>query len=1411
MAISTNGLQLARIAGAVFNQQLSASDYSEILAANKTAAELDAWANAAVAAEFRNKTTTDIAKAVLANVGLSSVTGLEAWVAGQLTAGGGVAKAGATMLAMLNDFANMTADATYGAAAATFNTKAANSQALSQTAGTTTGTYAAVSTSAPAVVFPLTSGADVKTFGSGNDTINALFASATGMTFQATDSLDGGAGADIINVQVGVTGTHGAASMANVETVSANFSAAGTLSLLNTTGVTTVESSASTAAAAFSNIGSVATALKVSNTAQDATFGFTTAAVAGTADTVALTLSGVTGGTVALAGVETVGITSSGSANTLTGLTATSATTVNVAGDQALTLGTLSSSVTALNAGSNTAAGAGVSATMGAATTATITGGTGNDSINISAVLGDVSIAGGAGNDTVTVTTNLTTTDTISGGDGIADVLSTTAAVSEGYTAPTTRTISGFEQLTLSTAGSTSVTLTTANVDTGITRVNLAGTTAAYGVTGPAGALTVTSTAALGGTLTLTDTGTAITDSATLTNSGISAANVFNGAAVTSTGYETLTINSGSGSTITNNAAAQTLGAVTVTVDTGGASAVNFTGANSLTTGAVSATTISASGMTGSAALTMGSATGATSITGTANNDSIGASSVASSVTAGGGNDTINGGALNDTINGGDGVDSITGGVGRDSLTGGAGVDTFVFAQPTALLVTSNQAAPDTITDFVSGTDKISLGQTVTGFLGNYTSLASAQAAATADGRSNLAFFVSGDNTLYVSAAANGAVNGVTDTAISFTAGTVTSLTGADLQIGAQGTGSTIVLTAGASNPTTTSLDDAISSTAAFLANSTIDGGVGNDTLTISTAPTTAVLASLATASATGAVVSNVEVINLAAGSTNSITMPNTVGLKVSNTSSSAAATVAMGTGQGQTYSASGAGVNTVTLGSGTLQTYTQTGAGASVVAFGAAQQSVTGGIGGDTFTLAFASADRAVLTGGLGADQLNYTNGTTGLNTTFVSTGSPAAASATTGTVLMTGVEVLSYTQVGAGVLTITPDAAITVAFGGTYAGEIVGTGQTITTTGVATYGQTLSGTSNFSVSGTTTGAVTHSAVTGSGIVTVLMGDSMTVTNNAAVTDVVNITNAATAASKTLTLAGTGTGFTVNGLGLAATGGTLTEGTAYTGNTVVNVTGTVANSITQASTATGAGTYTINHSGTGTTTLTALAIHGTTVVNASGATGNLVGAAESTAPINYTATAGAHMINLSAGTTAVNDTITGFSGTDTIIGGLGRDFITTGGGADSIRMIAGTATGTVLGFTQSTAIPTTAIFVGSSDVITGFANGMNITIGTAIDAAGATTATGHGANAIVRNGGTMGTGTTGDVALITGTYTASTSFFTPSISGTDSLYVYDDNGTTAAGSYRAVVLVGYVDTGTVDTLSTTGILTAVL
>jgi Ca2+-binding RTX toxin-like protein len=59
--------------------------------------------------------------------------------------------------------------------------------------------------------------------------------------------------------------------------------------------------------------------------------------------------------------------------------------------------------------------------------------------------------------------------------------------------------------------------------------------------------------------------------------------------------------------------------------------------------------------------------------------------------------------SMADTLVGGAGADVITGGDGNDQLTGGAGPDQFKFDQAAG---TSNL---DTITDFVSGTDKMML------------------------------------------------------------------------------------------------------------------------------------------------------------------------------------------------------------------------------------------------------------------------------------------------------------------------------------------------------------------------------------------------------------------------------------------------------------------------------------------------------------------------------------------------------------------------------------------------------------------------------------------------------------------------------------------------------------------------------
>jgi len=65
------------------------------------------------------------------------------------------------------------------------------------------------------------------------------------------------------------------------------------------------------------------------------------------------------------------------------------------------------------------------------------------------------------------------------------------------------------------------------------------------------------------------------------------------------------------------------------------------------------------------------------------------------------------GNALGNALTGNSGSNTIDGGLGNDTLTGGAGADTFVFSSK--LGVTN----ADTITDFVSGVDKIQLSKSV--------------------------------------------------------------------------------------------------------------------------------------------------------------------------------------------------------------------------------------------------------------------------------------------------------------------------------------------------------------------------------------------------------------------------------------------------------------------------------------------------------------------------------------------------------------------------------------------------------------------------------------------------------------------------------------------------------------------------
>jgi Ca2+-binding RTX toxin-like protein len=82
------------------------------------------------------------------------------------------------------------------------------------------------------------------------------------------------------------------------------------------------------------------------------------------------------------------------------------------------------------------------------------------------------------------------------------------------------------------------------------------------------------------------------------------------------------------------------------------------------------------------------------------NVENIVGSAFSDTITGDGNANVLSGLGGNDVIDGGGGADTLTGGGGNDVLTGGADADTFVFG---------TGFGNDTITDFVTGTDKIDL------------------------------------------------------------------------------------------------------------------------------------------------------------------------------------------------------------------------------------------------------------------------------------------------------------------------------------------------------------------------------------------------------------------------------------------------------------------------------------------------------------------------------------------------------------------------------------------------------------------------------------------------------------------------------------------------------------------------------
>lgn len=190
MTFRTNALKVQAFAGALFGVQVGTTTMAQVNA-DITSGGFTNTLNSYYASSFGSATTASVAATVAANLGLtgSALTAGTAYVEAQLNAAAPGSR-GAVISNILDLFAGLASDATFGAAATAWNAKVNTANAYTGAANVAIGTEVVANS-----VFALTAGVDSFTGGAGNDNF-----SATASTLTALDSINGGAGTDSLTI-----------------------------------------------------------------------------------------------------------------------------------------------------------------------------------------------------------------------------------------------------------------------------------------------------------------------------------------------------------------------------------------------------------------------------------------------------------------------------------------------------------------------------------------------------------------------------------------------------------------------------------------------------------------------------------------------------------------------------------------------------------------------------------------------------------------------------------------------------------------------------------------------------------------------------------------------------------------------------------------------------------------------------------------------------------------------------------------------------------------------------------------------------------------------------------------------------------------------------------------------------------
>jgi S-layer protein len=479
--------------------------------------------NGYYASSFGSVANATVAASVATNLGLTgdALASGTAYITAQLN-GAAAGARGAVISNILDLFAGLASDATFGAAATAWNAKVNAANAYTGAANVAIG-----STVGQGTAFTLTTGVDSVAGTAGNDTINA-----TDSTFTLGDSIQGDAGTDTfaLSTTAAYSGLPTGASISGVENIIINGAAAITASFATNAGVTSL-TTATSGANATDLTGSAAQNLNASVTgATTTTSGITTT---GGKDVT------ITYGSLLATGATGSVLASSGAAGTVT-VNATQ-TSAAVGDGNATTGGAI-----------NVTGGSSVNVTQNIAATAAAAAAlvTGNASVTHTG--GKVTVTGGTATKDVTVTQTATVAavkSTTIGREGIAagavDVLDANRA--------STTAAGTVETVTLTNAGAAVVNsgaLKTLNIGGTLTTVNA----------GTLGALTT----AANSTLALNLTGAVSTGAVTIDNdiktlnvSGNTTASTLN--SLVADGATTINVSGDAKVTLTGN----TTGAVT--------------------------------------------------------------------------------------------------------------------------------------------------------------------------------------------------------------------------------------------------------------------------------------------------------------------------------------------------------------------------------------------------------------------------------------------------------------------------------------------------------------------------------------------------------------------------------------------------------------------------------------------------------------------------------------------------------------------------------------------------------------------------------------------------------------------------------------------------------------------------------